>query len=84
MEAAFSVRSAPGLYNEDLLPLRDSLEAAVRRVGRWPEIAERFGELRVSVVRRKKLVAEAGDSPGTQTKGNVRRWSRYQVTTSED
>jgi hypothetical protein len=31
-----------------------------------------------------KLVAEAGDSSGTQRKGNVRRCSRYQATASED
>jgi hypothetical protein len=36
--------------------------------------------LSVAVVRSKKLVAEAGDSSGTQRKGNV----RYQATASED
>jgi hypothetical protein len=30
--------------------------------------------LRVAVVRSEKLVAEDGDSPGTQRKGNVRHW----------
>jgi hypothetical protein len=39
MEAAFPVRSVPSLYNEDALPLRESLETAVRRVGRWCEMA---------------------------------------------
>jgi hypothetical protein len=32
------------------------------------------GQLRAAVVRSEKLVAEAGDSSGTQRKGNVRRW----------
>jgi hypothetical protein len=31
-----------------------------------------------------KVIAEADDRPGTQRKGNVRRWSRYQNTTGED
>jgi hypothetical protein len=31
MEAVFSMRSVPRLYNEDQLPLRQSLETAVRR-----------------------------------------------------
>jgi hypothetical protein len=35
----FSVPSVPGLYNEDQLPLRDSLETRVRRVGGWCEMA---------------------------------------------
>jgi hypothetical protein len=30
-----SVRSVPGLYNEDQLPLRDSLETAVTKAGGW-------------------------------------------------
>jgi hypothetical protein len=33
MEPVFSVLSVPKLYNEDHLPLRDSLETTVRRVG---------------------------------------------------
>jgi hypothetical protein len=37
-------------------------------------------QLRVAVVRSKKLVAEAGDSSGTQRKGNV----SYQATASGD
>jgi hypothetical protein len=31
-------------------------------------------QLRVAVVRSEKLVAEAGDSSGTQRKGSVRNW----------
>jgi hypothetical protein len=34
-----SVRSVPRLCNKDQLPLRDSLEKAVRRVGGWCEMA---------------------------------------------
>jgi hypothetical protein len=30
------------------------------------------------------MVAEAGESSGTQRKGNVQRWNRYQATASED
>jgi hypothetical protein len=33
MEAMFSVRSVPRLYNEGQPPLQESLETAVRRVG---------------------------------------------------
>jgi hypothetical protein len=33
-----------------------------------------LSRLRVAAVRSKKLVAEAGDSSGTQRKGNVCRW----------
>jgi hypothetical protein len=33
------MRSLPRLYNEDHLPLRDSPETAVRRVGDWCEMA---------------------------------------------
>jgi hypothetical protein len=33
LEAVFSVRSMPTLYNEVQLPLEKSLETAVRRVG---------------------------------------------------
>jgi hypothetical protein len=40
--------------------------------------------LRVAVTRNEKLIAEAGDSSGTQKKGNVRCLSRYQATASED
>jgi hypothetical protein len=39
LEAAFSVQSVLTLYNVDHLPLRDSYEAAVRRVGGWCEMA---------------------------------------------
>jgi hypothetical protein len=33
LEAMFSVRSVPRLYNEGKLPSEESLETAVRRVG---------------------------------------------------
>jgi hypothetical protein len=33
LEAVFSVRSVPRLYNEDQLPLEESLETGVRRIG---------------------------------------------------
>jgi hypothetical protein len=33
-----------------------------------------LSQLGVSVVRSEKLVAETGDSSGTQRKGNVNRW----------
>jgi hypothetical protein len=39
LEDVFSVESVPRLYNEDQLPLRDSPETAVRRVGGWCEMA---------------------------------------------
>jgi hypothetical protein len=39
MEAMFSVRFVPRLYNEDRLPLRDSPDTAGRRVGDWCEMA---------------------------------------------
>jgi hypothetical protein len=48
----------------------------------WVETG--LSQLRFAAVRSEKLVAEAGDSPGTQRKGNVQRWSRYQATASED
>jgi hypothetical protein len=43
LEAVFSVRSVPRLYNEDQLPLRGSLETAVRRAGGWCELAASLG-----------------------------------------
>jgi hypothetical protein len=39
LEAVFSVRSIPRLYNEEQLRLRESLETAVRRVGGCFEMA---------------------------------------------
>jgi hypothetical protein len=45
LEALLSVRSVPKLYNEGQLPLEESLETAVRRVGGWCEMA---ASLRVS------------------------------------
>jgi hypothetical protein len=38
LEAVFSVRPVPRLYNEIYLPLRISLEMRVRRVGGWCEM----------------------------------------------
>jgi hypothetical protein len=35
LEAVFSVRSVPRLYNEGQLPSEESLETAVRVVGGW-------------------------------------------------
>jgi hypothetical protein len=43
LEAVFSVRSVPRLYNEGQLPLEKSLETAVRRVGDWCEMAASLG-----------------------------------------
>jgi hypothetical protein len=40
--------------------------------------------VRVIIVRRKKLVAEAGDSSGTQRKDTSVVGSHYQTTASED
>jgi hypothetical protein len=39
LEAVFFVRSVPGLYNEEQLPLEWSFETAVRTVGGWSEMA---------------------------------------------
>jgi hypothetical protein len=39
LEAMFSVRSVPRLYNDGQLPLQKSLETAVTRVGGWCEMA---------------------------------------------
>jgi hypothetical protein len=57
LETMFSVRSVPSLYKEDQLPF---------------ERESAGGQLRVAVVRSNKLVAEAGNSSGTQRKKNVR------------
>jgi hypothetical protein len=38
LEEVFSIGSVPMLYNEDKLPLRDSLDTAVRSVGGWCEV----------------------------------------------
>jgi hypothetical protein len=40
----FSVRSVPRLYNEDQLPLRKSLEMAVRKVEGWCEMVASLRE----------------------------------------
>jgi hypothetical protein len=39
----FSKPSVPRLYNEGQLPLEDSLETVVRRVGGWCEMAASLG-----------------------------------------
>jgi hypothetical protein len=39
LEAAFCVRSVPRLYDEEHMPLRQSPETEVRKVGGWCEIA---------------------------------------------
>jgi hypothetical protein len=39
LEAVFSVRCVQRLFNEDQLPLRESFETTVRRVGVWCEMA---------------------------------------------
>jgi hypothetical protein len=39
IEEAFSMPSVPGLYNEDQLPLCESPETAVNRLGGWCEVA---------------------------------------------
>jgi hypothetical protein len=39
MESVFSVRLVQRLYNEDQLPLGESLETVARRVGGWSEMA---------------------------------------------
>jgi hypothetical protein len=39
LEVAFCVQSMLRLYNEGQLPLEESFEAAVRRVGGWCEMA---------------------------------------------
>jgi hypothetical protein len=39
MMVTFSVRYMPKLYNENQMPLQDSLEMAVRRVEGWCEMA---------------------------------------------
>jgi hypothetical protein len=43
LEAVFSVRPVPSLYNEEKLRLRENLETAVRRVGGWCEMAASLG-----------------------------------------
>jgi hypothetical protein len=58
LEAVFSVQSRVRLYNMDWLPL------LVCR-----EILQADSQLRFAAVRSEKLLAEAGDSLGTQRKG---------------
>jgi hypothetical protein len=64
-ETVLSVRSVPRQYNEDQLPLSVNLSREVGEESRGSLQADR--QLRVAV-------AGAGDSSGTQRKGNVRRW----------
>jgi hypothetical protein len=47
-------------------------------------LLSRLSQLRDAVVRSEKLVAEAGDSTGTQGKGMSVVERRYQATVSED
>jgi hypothetical protein len=51
MEATFSVRSVPGLFNEDQLLLHDTLETIVKRVGVWYETAGTVESVEGSIVR---------------------------------
>jgi hypothetical protein len=82
----FPMRSVPGRYNEDQLPLRDILETAVRRVEGWvrrptacedvsPGTEERplLTQFESCSSEIKNLVAEAGDSSRTWKKVNVPR-----------
>jgi hypothetical protein len=39
LEAVFCVRSVPRVYNKSQLPLLESLETAVKRLGGWFEMA---------------------------------------------
>jgi hypothetical protein len=48
LEALISVRSMPRLYNEGQLPLEESLEMTVERVGGWCGMASSLGVSRVS------------------------------------
>jgi hypothetical protein len=43
LEAMFSVRFVPRLYNEGQVPLEVSLETSVRRVADWREMAASLG-----------------------------------------
>jgi hypothetical protein len=55
LEAVFSVRSVPGLYNDGQLLLEESLETAMRRIGGWCEMAASL------VVSEVELVGEQSD-----------------------
>jgi hypothetical protein len=81
----FSVWSIPRVYNKGKLPLEESLETAVRRVGgwcemaaslgvsevKWNELADECGRGLLRFRRCEKPVAEAGDSSRTQRMGKV-------------
>jgi hypothetical protein len=43
LEAVFSVRSVPSLYNEGQLSLEENPETALRTVGGWCEMAASLG-----------------------------------------
>jgi hypothetical protein len=43
LEVVFSAQSVTRLYNEGQVPLEESLETAVRRVGGWCEMAASLG-----------------------------------------
>jgi hypothetical protein len=49
-EEEFSVRSVPRLYNEGRLPLEESPETIVRRVGDWCQMTASLGVSRVERV----------------------------------
>jgi hypothetical protein len=67
LEAVFSVLSVLRRNNCYQLPLPVSTDCAA-------ECLQAGRQLRVAVVRCEKLVAEAGDSLGTQRKGNIHSW----------
>jgi hypothetical protein len=63
LEETFSMRSVSTIYNKDKLPLRDSLETALRRVGCWCEIAailrgREAGRIGKSIVGRRYQAAQ--------------------------
>jgi hypothetical protein len=43
LEAVFFVWSVPRIYNEGQMPLEESLETAVRRIGGWHVMAASLG-----------------------------------------
>jgi hypothetical protein len=43
LKAVFSVWSVPRIYNEGQLPLEESLQTAVRKVGGWCGMATSLG-----------------------------------------
>jgi hypothetical protein len=71
MEETFSTRSVPRFYNQDQLAVAVS------------ELEDCCGSL-VVICCCEKLVAEARDRSGTQSKGNVRRWKSLPSNGTED